>query len=60
LDEIEIEYDEAKRLKVLEERGVDLADAWLVFQSDYVQLEDDRKDYGELRFLVWDFYVTGA
>jgi uncharacterized DUF497 family protein len=55
LDEIEIEYDEAKRLKILEERGLDLADAKLVFESGYVQLEDDRKDYGETRYRVWGY-----
>ena len=55
MDEIEIEYDEAKRLKILAERGLDLADALLVFQGNYVQLQDDRKDYGETRFRVWGY-----
>jgi uncharacterized DUF497 family protein len=55
LDKIEIEYDEAKRLKILEERGLDLADAIFVLEGDYVEYEDDRKDYGELRFRVWGF-----
>jgi uncharacterized DUF497 family protein len=55
LDEIEIEYDEAKRLKILEERGLDIAESGLVFSDTHVQLEDDRKDYGEIRFRVWGF-----
>lgn len=55
MDEIEIEYDEAKRLKILAERGLDIAESAEVFRSDHVQIEDDRKDYGELRFRVWGF-----
>jgi uncharacterized DUF497 family protein len=50
-----IEYDEIKRLKILEERGIDLADATSVLQGDYVEQADDREDYGELRFRVWGF-----
>ena len=55
---VEIEYDEAKRLKILAERGIDLAEAWRVFEGQYVQLEDDRKDYGEVRYRVWG-YLNG-
>jgi uncharacterized protein len=54
-DDFEIEYDEAKRLKILEERELDLADSKSVFQGNFVQLADDRKDYGEQRFRVWGF-----
>ncbi len=52
---IEIEYDEAKRLKILEERGIDLADAGLVFEGEHSELLDDRKSYGEIRFRVWGY-----
>lgn len=55
---VEIEYDDAKRLKILAERGLDLADSWMVFEQAYVQLEDDRRDYGEKRFRVWG-YLNG-
>lgn len=55
MDEISIEYDEAKRLKILEERGLDLADAGLVFTGSYVELVDDRQDYGDVRYRVWGF-----
>ena len=54
----EIEYDETKRLKILAERGIDMADAGPVFQGQYVQLQDDRKDYGEVRYRVWG-YLNG-
>jgi uncharacterized protein len=52
---MEIEYDKAKRLKVLEMRGIDLAHAHFVFDSEYVEIEDDRKDYGEPRYRVWGY-----
>lgn len=52
---VEIEYDEAKRLKILKERGIDLADAGSVFANDFYQIEDDRRDYGEKRYRVWGF-----
>jgi uncharacterized DUF497 family protein len=52
---VEIEFDEEKRRKILEERGLDLADAKLVFAEEHFQIEDNRKDYGEQRFRVWGF-----
>ncbi len=55
LDKIEIEFDEAKRLKILAERGLDIAEAKSVFCGDFVELKDDRKAYGEVRFRVWGF-----
>lgn len=55
MEKIEIEYDEAKRLKLLQERGVDMADAVHVFRGDYVEIEDNRKDYGEPRYRVWGY-----
>jgi len=55
LDEIEIEYDEAKRQKIIAERGLDIAEALQVFRDDHVQIEDDRRDYGEARYRVWGY-----
>lgn len=55
MNDIKIEYDEAKRLKILEERGLDIALSVEVFTDDFTQLEDDRKDYGEVRYRVWGF-----
>jgi uncharacterized DUF497 family protein len=43
------EWDEKKRLKVLEERGLDILYAALIFEGPVLQLQDDRKDYGEER-----------
>ncbi|MCK2042159.1 BrnT family toxin [Chromohalobacter sp. TMW 2.2308] len=45
----EIEYDEAKRLITLENRGVDFADVPQVFAGRVYSGVDARKDYGEER-----------
>ena len=56
MNEFKIEYDEAKRLKILAERGLDLRDdPPEVFASEHVEVEDDRQDYGERRYRVWGF-----
>lgn len=47
---MEIEFDEEKRRWTLETRG--LADAIKVFAKPHLQLEDDRRDYGEPRYKV--------
>lgn len=52
---VQIEFDETKRRKILSERGLDLADASLVFADDHYEIVDDRKDYGEIRYRVWGF-----
>lgn len=46
-----IEYDEAKRAKTLQERGLDFADAADVFAGPTLDAGDDRADYGEQRFI---------
>lgn len=48
-----ISYDEAKRLWTLEERGLDFRDAPKVFAAPHFDLTDDRRDYGEDRFLTF-------
>ena len=44
------EWDEAKRLSNIEERGVDFRDAALIFEGIVIAREDKREDYGEQRF----------
>jgi hypothetical protein len=46
-----IEYDPAKREQTLRERGLDFEDAPKVFAGPYFQMEDDRADYGETRWI---------
>jgi len=49
---VDISFDPAKRAKTLEERGLDFADAGLVFAGITATIEDDRRDYGEQRFIT--------
>jgi len=52
-DPQKITYDTSKRARVLSERGLDLADARIVFADRHIQILDDRRDYGEVRFRVF-------
>jgi uncharacterized DUF497 family protein len=48
---VRITYDEAKRTLTLEKRGLDFALAGLVFDDRHMTRIDDRRDYGEPRFI---------
>jgi hypothetical protein len=48
-----IVYDPAKCAKTLKERGLDFADAVLVFEGPTLVHLDDRRDYGELRYQTY-------
>ena len=48
--EMDFDWDEAKRLGNLEERGVDFRDAALIFRGPVFEKEDTRVNYGEQRF----------
>ncbi len=50
---IRITFDQAKREKTLAERGLDFADAALVFAGVTLEIEDTRKDYGETRVICY-------
>jgi uncharacterized DUF497 family protein len=47
-----ITYDPNKRAKTLEERGLDFADASLVFKGAIYEFEDTREDYQEKRIIA--------
>ncbi len=47
-----IEFDPAKRLATLQERGLDMADAEEVFAGPSLTIEDSRRDYGEKRMIT--------
>lgn len=47
-----ITYDPAKRAVTLDLRGLDMADAGLIFDGPHVTFLDDRKDYGEARHIT--------
>jgi uncharacterized DUF497 family protein len=48
-----ITWDPAKRAKTLAERGLNFADAAIVFAEVTVEIEDTRKDYGETRIICY-------
>jgi uncharacterized protein len=48
-----ITYDPAKRQKTLDERGLDMARVSQVFIGRTYSIEDDRFDYGELRWVTY-------
>jgi hypothetical protein len=50
---VRISYDPAKRERTLAERGLDFEDARFVFEGLTVEVEDQRKDYGERRILCF-------
>lgn len=46
-----ISFDPAKRDLVLKQRGLDFADAEHLFAGPFATEVDDRKDYGEVRYI---------
>jgi uncharacterized DUF497 family protein len=48
---VRITFDPAKRAIALERRGLDFALAGLVFGDRHMTRIDDRRDYGEPRFI---------
>ena len=52
---MQIEWDEAKRQSNLEKHGLDLADAYKIFESPTWEFEDERFDYPETRVITIGF-----
>ena len=48
-------FDVAKRVATLEARGLDMARAEEVLAGATLTVEDDRRDYGEDRFITIGF-----
>ncbi|MBM3512297.1 MAG: BrnT family toxin [Alphaproteobacteria bacterium] len=48
-------WDERKRARTLVERGLDFADAEVVFAGLHFTRRDDRREYGEDRFITAGF-----
>ena len=49
---MKITYDPLKRQRTLAERGLDFEDASLVLAGTHFTREDNRKEYGETRFIT--------
>ena len=49
---VRVEYNSVKRAATLETRGLDMARAGEVFDGATLTVEDDRRDYGENRYIA--------
>ena len=47
-----IGFDPAKRALTLKNRGLDMAEAGRIFEGNTITVEDDRRDYGETRYIT--------
>ena len=56
---MQIEFDGAKRAATLESRGLDMARTGEVFAGATLSAKDDRRDYGEERYITVGF-LDGA
>lgn len=54
---MKILFDPTKREKTLADRGLDFADAALVFAGTTLEIEDTRKSYGETRIICYGLLV---
>jgi uncharacterized DUF497 family protein len=52
---VKITFDPAKRLVALSKRGLNFADASIVFAGPTITVQDVRQDYGEARFQTVGF-----
>jgi hypothetical protein len=50
---MKITFDPVKRQKTFAQRGLDFADAELVFSGMTLEMDDTRKDYGETRVICY-------
>ena len=48
-----VTFDPAKRAKTLAERGLDFEDAAIVFRGTTIEVEDTRRNYGEIRIICY-------
>ena len=48
-----VTYDPDKRERTFRERGLDFDDAEVVFSGPTLEVEDTRKDYGEVRIICY-------
>jgi uncharacterized DUF497 family protein len=55
---VKITFDPFKRAATLRERGLDFADAGIVFKGVTVEVEDTRKDYGEKRIICYGYLAA--
>jgi uncharacterized DUF497 family protein len=49
---VDISFDPGKRAETLKHRGLDFAEAGMVFAGRTVTVQDERRAYGEDRFIT--------
>lgn len=49
---MDFEWDESKRLANVAKHGIDFSDAVQIFEGIFVEAEDRRHNYGEVRILA--------
>lgn len=49
---MQIEFDEQKRARTLNDRGLDFRDAEIIFAGEHYTLQDLRQSYSESRFVT--------
>lgn len=47
-----IDFDPIKHALTLKNRGLDMAKAGQIFEGNTITVEDDRRDYGETRYIT--------
>ena len=52
---VKITFDPVKRQTALDQRGLNFADASIVFAGATITAQDTRRDYGEVRFQTIGF-----
>jgi hypothetical protein len=52
------EWDESKREINIAKHGIDLDQIEQVFRQFVYTIEDERFDYGEVRYFTWDFWTV--
>ena len=54
---MKFEWDDNKNNKNIEKHGIDFSDATEAFKNPIIEKVDDRKDYGETRWIALAYLV---
>jgi uncharacterized DUF497 family protein len=57
---MKFEWDETKRKLNMKKHGIDFVDAPMIFSGITLTIEDDRYDYGEVRFVTFGVLYGGV
>lgn len=52
---MDIDFDPDKRALTLQHRSLDMAGAGEIFEGNHQSVQDDREDYGEIRWITTGF-----